>query len=70
MAIRFWGIWLVSLYYVIQQHSLHTISIEYIKSTILLSIVTLILPLWVLQKAISALGVNKASDIFYFSVPK
>jgi len=61
LMVRFWSLWLVSLVAVLYMHYLGSISAKYLLDGLIVAVLTLIVPLYYVQKAVEKIGANLTS---------
>jgi len=67
VATRFWLLWAVALTFVLADHLLDRITSEVITYTAFIGLVSMILPLYVLQKSIEKLGADRTGIFMGFT---
>lgn len=58
LAVRFWLLWIILLCLVLSSHELNSVDLSAVLKTFLLSLVTLVLPIYLSQKSVEKIGAN------------
>jgi hypothetical protein len=67
VAVRFWSLWLYSLIYAIYDHQFKSITLDTMLYTGALGLVSMILPIYFIQKSVAVLGADKTSVLVGFT---